>query len=171
MASQHKCIFADPPWAFRDQGSRIAPAHSGHYQVMSLSAVIGLGDFVRSVSAESAHLWLCAPNAFLLDGTATQVAKAWGYQPRQLLTWVKDKIGMGHWLRNTTEQVLFCTRGRLAPQSRAKPTHVIGKRLKHSAKPNELYALVEEVSPGPRLEMFARTARAGWASWGNEAPD
>jgi N6-adenosine-specific RNA methylase IME4 len=29
--------------------------------------------------------------------------------------------------------------------------------------------LVEQVSPGPYLEMFARRNRLGWDTWGNEA--
>jgi N6-adenosine-specific RNA methylase IME4 len=29
--------------------------------------------------------------------------------------------------------------------------------------------LVESVSPGPYLEMFARRQRLGWDTWGNEA--
>jgi N6-adenosine-specific RNA methylase IME4 len=28
--------------------------------------------------------------------------------------------------------------------------------------------MVEAVSPGPRLELFARRARPGWTVWGNE---
>jgi len=28
--------------------------------------------------------------------------------------------------------------------------------------------VVESVSPGPYLEMFARRKRPGWQSWGNE---
>ena len=41
----------------------------------------------------------------------------------------------------------------------------------HSAKPGEFYDLVETVSPGPRLELFARRARPGWDAWGDQAPD
>lgn len=32
----------------------------------------------------------------------------------------------------------------------------------------EFYAVVETVSPGEYLEMFARKNRLGWDSWGNE---
>jgi hypothetical protein len=34
--------------------------------------------------------------------------------------------------------------------------------------PEKAYAVIERVSPGPRVEMFARTQRPGWAVWGNE---
>ena len=170
MRQRFRCILSDPPWAFRDQGSRIAPAKAGHYEVMSLSAIIGLGDGVIGLSEKNAHLWLCAPNSFVLDGTAELVAKMWGFRPVQQLTWCKNRIGMGHWMRNSTEQILLCIRGRLAPMVRNLPTHLSGVATQHSAKPDELYEHIEKISPGPRLEMFARREREGWSSWGNEAP-
>jgi hypothetical protein len=39
----------------------------------------------------------------------------------------------------------------------------------HSRKPEAFLDLVEQVSPGPYLEMFARRQRLGWDTWGNEA--
>lgn len=38
----------------------------------------------------------------------------------------------------------------------------------HSRKPDEMFALVERVSPGPYLEMFARRRRPGWAAMGDQ---
>ena len=39
----------------------------------------------------------------------------------------------------------------------------------HSAKPEAFLDIVEQVSPGPYLEMFARRARFGWDYWGDES--
>lgn len=39
----------------------------------------------------------------------------------------------------------------------------------HSAKPEAFLDLVESVSPGPYLELFARRNRLGWDTWGNES--
>lgn len=36
----------------------------------------------------------------------------------------------------------------------------------HSAKPPAFLDLVEQVSPAPRVELFARAQRLGWDSWG-----
>jgi N6-adenosine-specific RNA methylase IME4 len=41
--------------------------------------------------------------------------------------------------------------------------------IAHSAKPEAFLDMVERVSPAPRLELFARTQRLGWDSWGDEA--
>lgn len=40
----------------------------------------------------------------------------------------------------------------------------------HSAKPALFADLAERMSPGPRLELFGRRARAGWTVLGDEAP-
>lgn len=38
----------------------------------------------------------------------------------------------------------------------------------HSAKPEAFIDLVEQVSPAPYVELFARRQRLGWDTWGNE---
>ncbi len=169
----YACVLADPPWRFRDRGSRIAPDHQGrHYQTLTVPEIADLlGPIFSEYVAPSAHLWLWAPNSFVLDGQAQTVARALGFEPKQLATWCKDSIGMGHWMRNTTEQLLFCVRGKVPPLARNRGTWFSGVRRAHSAKPPEAYELIEAISPGPRLELFARAARAGWDSWGDEAPE
>lgn len=42
-------------------------------------------------------------------------------------------------------------------------------RGKHSAKPEAFLDLVEALSPGPYVELFARRDRLGWDTWGNES--
>jgi N6-adenosine-specific RNA methylase IME4 len=64
---------------------------------------------------------------------------------------------------------LFCRRGRDVRQAREDSTWWQWKRGKHSAKPEAFLDMVERVSPGPYLEMFARRNRLGWDTWGNEA--
>lgn len=41
-------------------------------------------------------------------------------------------------------------------------------RTEHSHKPEEMRRMIERVSYGPRLEMFARMQHPGWDVWGNE---
>jgi N6-adenosine-specific RNA methylase IME4 len=44
------------------------------------------------------------------------------------------------------------------------------KRYLHSRKPDEAYELIERMYPDlPKIELFARGQREGWAAWGNEA--
>jgi N6-adenosine-specific RNA methylase IME4 len=85
------------------------------------------------------------------------------------LVWVKDRIGLGQYLRGQHELCLLGVRGEaMLPDPRNVPSVVHAVRGEHSAKPAEAFAAIERVSPAPRLEMFARGSREGWDVWGNE---
>jgi N6-adenosine-specific RNA methylase IME4 len=134
---------------------------------MTVAAISALE--VETLAADDAHLFLWTTNQFLED--AYTVARAWGFKPSTLLTWCKTPmgIGLGGTFTITTEFVLFARRGQLQASERIDTTWFSWKRQKrHSGKPSELQDLVERVSPGPWLELFARSEREGWTPWGNE---
>jgi N6-adenosine-specific RNA methylase IME4 len=54
-------------------------------------------------------------------------------------------------------------------QQTAVGTWYEAPRGEHSAKPDLFMDLIEQMSPGPYLEMFARRQRLGWDTWGNES--
>lgn len=154
-------ILVDPPW----------PLQSGekHYRTMSLARIKALP--VGALAARDAHLWLWTTNALL--PTAYEVAEAWGFTVRSPLTWVKFRLGLGgrYQLRNATEQLLFCTRGKAPLGSRSQPTWFNAPVTEHSRKPAEQFAIIERVSPGPYLELFARRrpeSNQPWAVWGDQ---
>ena len=129
---------------------------------------------VSAVTESPAHLYLWTTNAFLCE--AHELAKAWGFRPNTVLTWGKVRdtgepsMRMGYYFRGATEHCLFAVRGSLRLLTKkAKPTLYLSRRLPHSVKPDWIYELCEECSPGPRLELFARRARPGWVTLGNEA--
>ena len=176
------CILADPPWQYRDKvhAARVRGVKAanyshgadkirgrrgaeGYYPTMSVDAICALP--VADVAAPDAHLYLWCTNAFIEQ--AHQVARAWGFTPNTILTWVKPGMGMGYHFRNNTEHVLFAVRGHLRTRRRDQPTAFLAPRSKvHSEKPDRLYAIIERMSPGPRLELFARSVRRGWHGWG-----
>jgi ParB-like chromosome segregation protein Spo0J len=87
------------------------------------------------------------------------------------IVWVKDKIGLGYFVRNQHELLLVATRGDMpSPSPGNRPPSVItAPRREHSRKPDEAYELIERMYPElPKLELFARQQRPGWAAWGNE---
>ena len=154
-------ILVDPPW----------PLQSGekHYRTMSLARIMALP--VGALAARDAHLWLWTTNALL--PRAYEVAEAWGFTVRSPLTWVKFRLGLGgrYQLRNATEQLLFCTRGKAPLGSRSQPTWFNAPVQEHSRKPAEQFAIIERVSPGPYLELFARRrpeSNQPWAVWGDQ---
>jgi len=85
--------------------------------------------------------------------------------------WVKNKYGLGQYLRGQHELLLVGVKGSgvaVRTEKKNLPSVFHADRLRHSQKPEESYQLIESRSVGPRLEMFARLARPGWDHWGNE---
>lgn len=174
-----KTILADPPWQFQNRTGKVAPEHKrlNRYGTMTLQQIKALP--VSATAADTAHLYLWVPNALLPDGI--EVLRAWGFQYKSNLVWHKvrkdggsDGRGVGFYFRNVTELILFGVRGKNArtlPPGRSQVNYLSSRKREHSRKPDEQYELIEACSPGPYLEMFARGARPGWTSWGNQADE
>lgn len=169
--SKFKTIVADPPWRTTTGPKGFGYSDGGHakleYPVMTMAEIKALP--VGELADEAAHLYLWTTN--ILVRPAYEVVEAWGFKPSVILTWAKNPIGMGlgDAFGITTEHVIFGHRGGLRPMRREPSTWWNWKRGKHSAKPEAFIDMVESVSPGPYLELFARRNRLGWATWGNEA--
>lgn len=161
----------------------------------------GLWDFepgpLAKAIAPDAHLYLWVTNNFLRDGL--DVMEAWGFRYVTKITWAKGKIlpelrcgrcegrpaghvdlehaGLGQYFRGLTEDCLFGVRGkveyRTTPEGKRAQgtTLIVAPRGEHSEKPSAMRTVIERVSHGPYLELFARAAAPGWSRWGNEAPE
>lgn len=181
--SLYRTIVADPPWPYKSPGgpgsslkhrpnqhrAPRGPSSVKRYGAMSLTDLAALAPPV----ADNAHLYLWTTNGFVCE--AHELARAWGFRPITLLTWVKVKpdgdvsMKTGYYFRGASEHVVFAVRGSLKLQTqRGLPTAFQWPRTAHSVKPEPFYDMVEEASPGPRLELFARRRRLGWDAWGNE---
>jgi N6-adenosine-specific RNA methylase IME4 len=169
-------ILADPPWRFTNRTGKVAPEHRrlSRYDTMSIDDICALD--VEGLAAKNSHLYLWVPNALLPDGLRTM--EAWGFRYVSNLIWAKrrkdggpDGRGVGFYFRNVTEILLFGVRGslRTLPPARSQVNMIESRKREHSRKPDEQYDLIESCSPGPYLELFARSPRSGWASWGDEA--
>ena len=131
---------------------------------------------IADLAEPDAHLYLWTTNAFMVE--AHQLARAWGFTQKTILTWGKIQRNTleprvsqrtGYYFRGATEHILFCVRGSL-PTNGTWPTLFLWPRVsEHSAKPEHFYDLVEHASPEPRVELFARRHRLGWDVWGNES--
>lgn len=168
-------ILADPPWRFSNRTGKMAPEHRRlrRYDTMTLDEIKALP--VGDVSASQSHLYLWVPNALIAEGL--DVMKAWGFTYKTNLVWYKirydggpDGRGVGFYFRNVTELILFGVRGslRTSAPGRRQVNLIADHKREHSRKPDELYRIIEECSPGPYLELFARHRRPGWIQWGDE---
>jgi N6-adenosine-specific RNA methylase IME4 len=161
---RYRTIVADPPWQFSSASTK-ADARK-YYGTMPLDAIRSLP--VVDLADHDAHLWLWGVNGMLEE--AYTVVRAWGFSPITLVTWCKKQPGVGHYLRNNTEHVILASRGQsIVPEHKPLATWFVWPRGAHSAKPDAFYDLVEQVSPAPYVELFARRARFGWDYWGDES--
>ncbi len=169
-------ILADPPWQFQNRTGKVAPEHKrlARYPTLSLKEICKIP--VGSAVNDTAHLYLWVPNALLPDGL--EVMKSWGFTYKTNLIWHKvrkdggpDGRGVGFYFRNTTEIILFGIKGKIRtlPPGRSQVNIIKSMKKEHSRKPDELYGLIEQCSPGPYLELFARGERPKWVTWGNQA--
>jgi N6-adenosine-specific RNA methylase IME4 len=135
---------------------------------MSLDAIKALP--VKAMAEDNAHLYLWTVNRHL--EASFGVARAWGFEPSTTLMWCKQPrgVGLGGTFTLAAEWVLFCRRGCLKAQQRVDRNWWLWRRpVRHSEKPEAFLDLVEQVSPGPYVELFARRARFGWDYWGDES--
>lgn len=175
MKIKYKTIVADPPWmpslgstwisSFKDKGR----PHR-QYPTMTLGEIKSLN--IPAATQAHLYLWTIAQHV----DWAYDVARAWGFDPVILWTWKKPGLGVGRFQCNT-EHILVGRKG----SRHGNPFGQGGRHMaatggtlfewprgRHSEKPNEFFNLVEQLSPSPRLEMFARNPRMGWDVWGNE---
>ena len=160
-------IVIDPPWDWGDEGDvdQLGRARPD-YGTMSFGELLNYP--VEARADDDCHLYLWITNRSLPKGFA--LIERWGFRYITCLTWCKPSYGMGNYFRGQTEHVLFGVRGSQPLKRKDVGTlfHAPRGDGGHSSKPELFCDIVESCSPGPYLEMFARTNRPGWISIGAE---
>lgn len=172
---KYRTIVADPPWTQPTGGDHNGaggirasrPPHTLPYPTLNYDDLVRVP--VPGLAERDAHLYLWTTNAQI--ELAYDLARRWHFKPSVLLTWCKTPkgMGLGGTFAQTTEHIIFARRGSLAALQRIETTWFHWPRSEHSRKPEAFLDLVESVSPGPYLELFARRQRLGWDTWGDEA--
>lgn len=165
-------IMSDFAWNFSLFSSKgEAKSAQAQYRVMSLDDIKRLP--VLDLCSENALHWMWATNPMLPQ--AIEVMKSQGFEFKTAGTWLKTTVhgkvafGTGYILRSSNEPFLIGTRG--SPKtSRSVRSGFTGLAREHSRKPEEAYSLAEKLMPSARrLELYSRTNRPGWDSFGDEA--
>lgn len=184
---QHALIYVDPPWLFKnysEKGEEKNPL--AHYDCMELEDI----KKIPVLFAAAPHSVLVMWATFAMLPEALDLMASWGFKYKTGGPWNKcttngnPAFGTGYVLRNSAELFLIGTHGN--PVIKNKSTRgvlftgdvpdnlrdlsvtVSTLRREHSRKPDEMYGLLEGLFNGPYLELFARTTRPGWTSWGNQ---
>lgn len=187
-------IIADPEWRFEvwNRDSGMDRSADNHYPTSDLEAICGRD--VAGIAAPDCVLGLWATAPMLPH--ALQVLSAWGFRYVTHVVWRKAELspgagtdqgkrdrgvwsnglvlGTGYWFRNGHELMLIGARGHpVAPAMGDQfPSVIDAPPLKHSQKPDRFLEVFEQYFPSlPKIELNARRARAGWESWGLEAPE
>lgn len=160
-------ISIDPPWPY-DYGKTNSPYDPlGHrasnpYPEMSLAEISKLS----IPAAPDCVLWLWTTHKFMRH--SFELLDAWGFEDKAILTWVKDRMGLGRWLRSQSEFCIMAVKGKPPITLTNQTTVLHGPMREHSRKPDEFYALVDSLCVGRKLDFFSREQRPGWAQFGDE---
>lgn len=166
---RYPIIYADPPWRYENPPmGGTNRSIENHYPTMTLEEICAMP--VADLATEDAMLYLWATAPKLVE--CMEVIKAWGFEYRTNLVWDKEVIGMGYHARNQHEILLVAKRGNIPPPEAGKQPSSVHreKRTEHSAKPVFYYEMIEAAYPQlPKIELFCRSPREGWAVWGNQS--
>lgn len=197
--TRYRTIVADPPWPYDEgfatmRGSCTrAEVKAGWresvtrrntplgYMAMTLEQIAELP--IPDLAYRRCRLFLWSTQRHM--PIAYGLLDVWGFRYKQTLIWRKTSSFSpfgGSLAPNNVEFVIVGVRGVPAVKGRRVEGCVFdipgnsGRRKangagpnKHSRKPEAFLDFVEQVSPGPYLELFARRQRLGWDTWGDEA--
>ena len=155
-------VVIDPPWQIAGDYDPDGRRAANPYPTMSFEEIKD----IKLPATENCVLWLWVTNQNIHEGF--HLLEIWGFEFKNILTWVKQSFGIGVWLRNQTEHCLLATSGKPILDGSATPTVLFADRTSHSAKPDAFYELVDKICVGQKLDYFSRKQREGWACYGNE---
>ena len=147
--NKYKTIYLDPPWA-EQGGGKIKRGADRHYPLMKTKDIAQL-PIKELTDPDGCHMYIT------------------------MITWVKDRIGLGQYYRGLSEHCLFATTKKRLPYKLDENgkrcqgvTAFYEPKREHSRKPIKMREMIENVSYAPRIELFARESFDGWDNWGNE---
>lgn len=165
-------IMADPPWDFSNWSAKGEGKNAkAHYRCLPIDEIKAFP--VAELAAPNTLLWMYGTNPMLDQQIETM--KAWGFEYKTAGSWIKTTVhgklafGTGYIFRSASEPVLIGTRGN-PKTSRSVRSVFFGKVREHSRKPEEGFDIAEKMMPHAkrRLELFSRSDRPGWETWGDE---
>jgi N6-adenosine-specific RNA methylase IME4 len=176
-----KVAYIDPPWRFQTWSHRgQGKGASQHYETWSFERLKALPVPELMVPDGAVFSWVVQP----LLPEAVQLLTHWECPFRSVgFIWVKmppswteasgrirPRLGLGYHTRSGTEQCWLGIRGKGYKRQCQGVEQVLHAPIRaHSQKPDEIANRIARlVGDVPRIELFARTRRPGWVSWGDE---
>lgn len=171
MTKQFETTLVDPPWPESGGGGRGA---QNHYPLIEspeeICRVIAFCPLWNPAPASFLWMWTTSNYRTWAEGIIQHLGFAtvtdWVWLKRLHEKPLKRNPGLGQYRRSEHEHLMLAKRGEPQRCGQWPSSVFVQKPTEHSVKPEESYQCIEKVTPGPRLELFCRNARAGWASWG-----
>lgn len=160
---KYDVIVIDCPWdskigILNDKGARGVV----DYPTMNLEEL----KKIKLPMKDNCAVWVWFTNYKIAD--VIELIDDWGLDKKTVLTWDKQNMGVGHFLRNITEHCILCFKGKPYFNNTKWTTLISEKRTTHSTKPEIFYKMVNEICAGRKLDYFARKKREGWDVYGDE---
>lgn len=166
-------LLADPAWRFANYSAKgEAKNPVAHYRCMTTEEMAALP--VAHLAAPDCALVMWGTFPMMPDAIA--LLRAWGFVyvtggawAKQSRTGTKWAFGTGYVLRSAAEFFVIGKIGNPPIRSRSVRNLIVAPVREHSRKPDAQYEIVEQLFDGPYCELFSRSNRDGWSSWGDEA--
>jgi len=156
-------IVIDPPWNYGTQYDAAGRRAANPYPEMTQAELLKL----NLPSTENSIVFLWTTHRFIWD--AKELLDHWGFEYRNIITWDKQKMGMGDLFRMQCEFCLVGIKGRPTLDNNHTYRDIIEEpRREHSRKPDAFYEMIDELCVGRKLDYFSRQQRNGWVSHGND---
>ena len=154
-------ISLDPPWPYGTPYDPNGRRAANPYPEMSLEEIKAL----ELPAADDCVLWLWTTHRFMRH--SFELLDTWGFRDVAIMTWVKDRMGLGTWLRSQSEFCIMAVKGKPPIRLTNQTTILHGPLREHSRKPDSFYEMVDGLCVGAKLDYFSREKREGWAQVGN----
>jgi len=157
-------VVIDPPWEYsiNDKYDKESNRGTVDYPAMSLNEL----KKIKLPIEKDAVVWVWFVSPMVEE--VIKLIEHWGLKRKAILTWDKQNMGVGHFLRNITEHCFLCFKGKPFFNNTKWTTLISEKRTTHSTKPEIFYTMVDEICAGRKLDYFARKKREGWDVYGDE---
>lgn len=155
---KYHAVYLDPPWP-----RRTPPEHPlcPHPPSQSLEQ-LPLRELAQK---DGCHFWLRCPLSLIRSGTLHEFLEKWGLKWQAEILFDRGTQGRGHWFYTRMEVLILAVVGNLPLlRSDVSPVHLLttkGGKTNH----DPIYSLIQELSPGPRIELLASQSRRGWDGW------
>ena len=158
----YSCIVIDPPWCYGTEYDPNGRRAANPYPEMTLEQIKN----IKLPTTKDCVLWLWTTHKFMRH--SFDIIDTWGFRDVSILTWKKDRIGLGSWLRSQSEFCIMCVKGSPVVNLSNQSTVIEGKLREHSRKPHKFYSMVDSLCVGTKLDYFSREQRNGWDTFGND---